>query len=152
MPGKREQIEAFYDALESVQVRIDRLQPVYYPFLYQPLVDFALSIPCYELFSEGYDRFHLRSDISKRFNYNLWNTQKGETTGIYQLGIKKNIDYIIDLCLKGYFVKQGLVNGESLRDNIISISNGSTENMLYFMRLASAEIMIEKWNESSLII
>ncbi len=152
LPGKREQIESFYDALESIQVRIDRLQPIYYPFLYQPLVDFALSIPSYELFSAGYERFHLRSDISKRFNYNLWNTQKGETTGIYQLGIKKNIDYILDLCLKGYFVTQGLVKEESLRDNIISISNGNKKNMLYFMRLASAEIMIKKWNEASLII
>lgn len=147
LPGKYIQIDALYEGLASIQANINSHSPEYYPFFCEPIVDFALTFTTYSLFQNGYDRYPLRQAVSSHFyTNNVWRRDKGETTGILQLGIKKNIDYVMELCLEGEMVKQGFVNREGLRQTILLISSGDNNDLWPFIQLASIEIFLKMWS------
>jgi asparagine synthase (glutamine-hydrolysing) len=148
LPGKYEQIDALYEGLASIHTELDPVNLIYYPFLYEPVIEFALSFPTYELFNKGYDRYPLRQSVSNRFKTEtLWRRDKSETTGIFQLGVKKNLDSVLGLCLEGQLVKQGFVDREGLYKTILLISNGDVGHMQSFMKIASIEIFLKYWEE-----
>ncbi|MBX9787133.1 MAG: asparagine synthase [Alphaproteobacteria bacterium] len=150
LPGKYEQIDALYEGLASVHVEMNQVNPTYYPFLYEPVVEFALSFPTYDLFHKGYDRYPLRKAASDHFKTEtVWRRDKSQTTGIFQLGVKKNLEYVLDLCLEGQFVKQGFIDREELQKTIILIGNGDIKHMWPFMHVASVEIFLKQWEEKS---
>ncbi|NBT86442.1 MAG: hypothetical protein EBT45_08145 [Alphaproteobacteria bacterium] len=125
LPGKYDQIDRLYEGLASVHVSTHPYYPEQYPFFCEPVVNFALSFPTYDLFQKGYDRYPLRQSISSRFQSDtVWRRDKSQTTGILQLGVKKNIDSVIELCVEGEMVKQGFVDKEGLLQTILLISNG----------------------------
>lgn len=151
LPGKHDQIDSFYEGLASIHMEMNRMSPMAYPFLYEPVVEFALSFPTYALFHKGYDRYPLRQSISDHFKTEtVWRRDKSQTTGIMQLGVKKNLESILGLCLEGHFVKQGLVDKEGLRKTIMLIGTGDINHLWPFMHLASAEIFLKFWDEKVL--
>lgn len=149
LPGKYDQVDAVYEGLASIHMAMEsQIDPTYYPFLYEPVVEFALSFPTYELFKEGYDRYPLRKSVSDTFKTDtVWRRDKSQTTGLFQLGMKRNLDHILDLCLNGHFVKQGLVEKEGLQHTISLISNGDIKHMWPLMHLASTELFLRYWDE-----
>lgn len=148
LPGKYTQIDAFYEGLASIHVEHDPLMPTWYPYLYEPVVDFSLSFPTYELFKEGYDRYPLRKAVSDRYNtQTVWRRDKSQTTGIFQLGVKKNLDSILTLCTEGQFVKNGFVDKEKMEETIKLISNGDTNYMWPFTHLVSTELFLQQWQD-----
>ena len=151
LPGKYDQIDALYEGLASIHIEVlNQANPTCYPFLCQPVVEFALSFPTYNLFKEGYDRYPLRSAIDEAFKAEVaWRQDKSQTTGLFQLGVKRNISDILDLCLEGEFVKQGFIHKERLYEEIKLISNGSTQHMWPFTHLVSAEIFLKSWGHLS---
>jgi asparagine synthase (glutamine-hydrolysing) len=151
LPGKYVQIDALYEGLASIHMEMDPVNPTSYPFLYEPVVEFALSFSTYELFEKGYDRYPLRKAVSDCFKTEtVWRRDKSQTTGIFQLGIKQNLEYVLDICLNGYFAKQGFVDREGLKKTITLIGNGDVKDMWPFMHLASVEIFLRYWDEMSL--
>ncbi len=152
LPGKYNQIDAVYEGLASIHVEMmNQVDPTYYPFLYKPVVEFALSFPTYKLFNKGYDRYPLRQSVSDSFKTEtVWRRDKSQTTGIFQLGIKKNLAHVLEICLEGHFVKQGFVDRESLRKTIMLIGNGDIKNMWPFVYLISVEIFLRYWDEVTL--
>jgi asparagine synthase (glutamine-hydrolysing) len=62
------------------------------------------------------------------------------------LGVKKNIDYVMELCLEGELVKQGFIDKEGLRQTILLISNGYNNYLWPFIQLASIEIFLRMWS------
>lgn len=152
LPGKYDQIDALYEGLASIHMEMNHIHLTHYPFLYQPVIEFALSFPTYDLFDKGYDRYPLREAVRDYFKTEtVWRRDKGETSGILQLGLKKNLDRVLELCLEGQFVKQGLIDKEGLRQTICIISNGSVEHLWHFIRLASAEIFFNTWKENGIV-
>lgn len=149
LPGKYDQIDAVYEGLSSIHVEMmNQADPTYYPFLYQPVVEFALSFPTYDLFDKGYDRYPLRQSVSDRFRTEtVWRRDKSQTTGVFQLGIKKNLKEILDLCLEGHFVSQGLIDKPGLHSTINLIANGSIKDMWPLIQLFSTEIFLRSWDE-----
>jgi len=146
LPGKYAQIDAFYEGIASIHMELNPLIPTGYPYLYEPVVDFALSHPTYDLFKEGHDRYPLRKAVSDRFKTDtVWRRDKSQTTGVLQLGIKKNLDSILALCGEGQFVKNGFVDKEKLQETIKLISNGDTNYMWPFTHLVSAELFLQQW-------
>lgn len=150
-PGKYAQLNALYEGLASIHMETNPLMPTAYPFLFQPIVEFAISFPTYDLFDKGYDRYPLRKSVSDHFKTEtVWRRDKSQTTGILQLGVKKNLEYVLDICLEGQFAKQGLIDKEGVRQTILLIANGGFEDLWPFIHLASAEIFINTWKEQSL--
>jgi len=149
IPGKYQQIDALFDGLSTVQVEMMlQADPTYYPFFSEPVVEHALAQPTYKLFDNGYDRYPLRKAISDRFKTNtVWRRDKSQTTGIFQLGIKKNLDFVLDLCLEGHFVKQGFIEKEGLYKTINLLANGDIKHLWPFMHLASIELFLRHWDE-----
>lgn len=151
LPGKYDQIDALYEGLASIHMEMNQFNPTFYPFLYEPVVEFALSLPAYDLFDNGYDRYPLRKAISDHFKTEtVWRRDKSQTTGVFQLGIKKNLEHVLELCLAGRFVKQDLIDKERLYQTIMLISNGNTNHMRHFMYLASCEVFFRYWDEKDL--
>ncbi|WP_010301747.1 asparagine synthase-related protein [Candidatus Odyssella thessalonicensis] len=148
LPGKYDQINFLYDGIASIQIELNKhADPTYYPFLYQPLVEHALSYPTYALFEKGHDRYPLRRAIGERFNTEtIWRRDKSQTTGIFQLGIRNNLKNILELCLEGEFAKQGLIHKQSLYKTILLIGSGDIKNMWPFIYLASSELFLKYWN------
>jgi len=149
LPGKYDQIDALYEGLASIHVEMStQSDPTYYPFLYEPLVEFALSYPTYQLFDKGYDRYPLRQAISHHFKTEtVWRRDKSQTTGIFQLGLNKNLEYVLDLCLEGKFVKQGVIDKGGLEQTINLIASGDVKHMWSFLQLASCELFLRDWEE-----
>lgn len=151
LPGKYEQIDALYEGLASIHIEMNQVNPTYYPFLYEPVVEFALSFPTYDLFRKGYDRYPLRKAVSDHFKTEtVWRRDKSQTTGVFQLGVKKNLEHILALCLEGQFVKQGLIDREGLHKTIMLMSHGDLDHMWPVMHLASLEIFLNCWEENQL--
>lgn len=150
LPGKYDQIDSLYEGFSSIQIELtNQANPTYYPFLYEPVIEFALSFPTYELFDKGFDRYPLRQAVSDAFKTTtVWRRDKSQTTGLFQLGIKKNLDYVLNLCLEGHFVKQGFVDKDGLNKTINLIANGDILHLWPFMYLASTEIFLKYWDEA----
>jgi asparagine synthase (glutamine-hydrolysing) len=147
LPGKYKQIDALYEGLATIHTNAYNQSPEHYPFFSEPMVEFALSFPTYDLFQNGYDRYPLRQAVSTHFHTDtVWRRDKGETTGILQLGVKKNINYVMELCLEGELVKQGFIDKDGLRQTILLISNGDNNDLWPFIQLASIEIFLKIWS------
>lgn len=146
LPGKYEQIDGLYDAYASIQGEVEIDNPTYYPFLSEPIVEFALSFPTYELFKKGHDRYPLRQAVSDRFQTDIaWRRSKGQTTGIFQQGLKKNLKYVLSLCTEGQFAKQGLIAKQGLHQAIIRVSNGEMNDLWDVSHLATVELFLKYW-------
>ncbi|MBX9804538.1 MAG: hypothetical protein K2Y18_02150 [Alphaproteobacteria bacterium] len=152
LPGKYSQVDALYEGFASIHADImDQSNPIFYPFLYEPVTEFALSFPVYDLFKKGYDRYPLRKAVSDSFKTNtVWRLDKSQTTGVFQLGIKQNLERVLALCLEGHFVTHGLIDKKGLHNTITLIGNGDIRHMWPFMHLASIEMFIRYWDEKPL--
>lgn len=149
LPGKFDQVDAVYEGLASIHVDLTNSEtPTYYPFLYQPVVEFALAFPTYNLFKEGYDRFPLRKAISDHYNtQTVWRRDKSQTTGLFQIGLRKNLQSILSLCLEGKFVQQGFLDAKELQKTMHRIASGDAHQLWPFIYVASAEMFLKAWDE-----
>ncbi|HQS84543.1 MAG: hypothetical protein B7Y25_06555 [Alphaproteobacteria bacterium 16-39-46] len=149
LPGKKDQIDALYQGFSSIQIEMmDQAAPTFYPFFYEPVIEFALSFPTYELFDKGYDRYPLRKSVSDSFKTEtVWRRDKSQTTGLFQLGVKNNLEHVLELCLEGHFVKTRLIDREALQKTIMLIGNGDPTHMWPFIHLASVEMFLKYWDE-----
>jgi asparagine synthase (glutamine-hydrolysing) len=149
LPGKFWLIEGIYSGLSTIKtdIRDDGTNPIFFPLFSQPLLELALSIPTYESYRYGYNRYLFRKAISDTFNTNaVWRQDKGETSGIEQRGLKRNEKRILELCLDGKLVKQGLVNKEKLHTGILKIINGQTDYQWAITDIICAETFMNYWN------
>jgi asparagine synthase (glutamine-hydrolysing) len=148
LPGKYAQIDLLYEGIASIQVELEnQADPTYYPFLYQPVTEFALSFPTYNLFKNGYDRYPLRKSVSDVFQTNtVWRRDKSQTTGLFQLGLKRNLEKVLKFCLEGHCVKNGFIEKEELSKTIHLIANGDIKNLWPFLYIASMEMFFNSWD------
>jgi asparagine synthase (glutamine-hydrolysing) len=149
LPGKFGLMDAIYSGLSTIKtdIRDGGTNPVFYPLFSQPLLELVLSIPTYESYRDGFNRYLFRKAISDTFKTNaVWRKDKGETSGITQRGLKKNEKRILELCLEGKIVKQGLINKEKLYAGMFEVINGKIDNMWAIISLVSAEIFMNYWN------
>jgi len=148
LPGKFWLIESIYSGLSTIKtdIRDDGTNPIFFPLFSQPLIELALSIPTYDSYGYGYDRYLYRKAISDKFKNNaVWRQDKGETSGIDQRGLKRNEKHILELCLDGKLVKEGLVNKEKLHIGILEIMNGQTDYLWAVTDIICAEIFMNYW-------
>lgn len=148
VPGKKEHIEHFFSALATISLEVRAHgNTTYYPLLSQPIVELALAFPTYELYAKGYDRYPLRQAITNAFQTDLvWRRDKGNTTGVLQLGLQKNMNFILTLCLDGQFAAHKLIKKDQLEENIRALARGSREFLWPVINLISAELYLACWN------
>lgn len=148
LPGKFGLIDAIYSGLSTIKtdIRDCGVNPVFFPLFSQPLLELALSMPTYESYRDGYNRYPFRKAISDTFKTNaVWRRDKGETSGISQRGLKKNEKQIFDLCLEGNMVKQGLINKDKLSSGLHEVINGQKDYQWAITNLICAETFMNYW-------
>lgn len=149
LPGKFGLIDAIYSGLSTIKtdIRDDGTNPVFFPLFSQPLLELVLSIPTYESYHDGYNRYLFRKAISDTFKTTaVWRQDKGETSGIEQRGLKSNEKRILELCLEGNMVKQGLINKEQLHAGILEVMNGQKDYQWAITNLICAETFMNYWS------
>ena len=148
-PAKVRHIIAIYQAT----LYIDRghkiyNRPILNPFLSQPLVELALSLPTYQLYTDGYDRAPFRRGMYKATNHDyIWRKTKGETSGIIMLGLSHNLKNICELVLEGRFVKEKLVDKELLYDQLQELRHGKGDTLWPLINLLAAELWFNTWGD-----
>jgi asparagine synthase (glutamine-hydrolysing) len=147
IPGKLDDLEGIYSLFSMMDICVRDFQnPIFYPLSYTPIVEIAFGIPTYKMFQKGYDRFPLRKEVYKKYNTNnMWRRDKGETTGIMQLGFKSNLKEIKELCIEGNFSRNGLIDKDLLLNEIESYAAGESLNMWPVIQILSAEIFMKYW-------
>lgn len=152
--GKKEHFHYIFEGLYTIeQVWIDPSNPCFYPFLSQPLLDYVTKLKTFNLYANGYDRYLIRNEISKRYNTDLvWRRDKGGTTGATLHGFKRNLDAIKAWCLEGYFATHNLIDKNQVLDCIIASAKGNHEHMLGLIHLIVTEMFIESWQTKGLTL
>lgn len=149
-PGKFSQINALYNGLGSTSYcMITENNPTLYPLFSQPMLELALAIPSYKLYSKEFDRYLFRKSIHKSFNTNsVWRTDKGTIAGVMQLGFRDNIKEITELCLEGRFAQEGLIEKDLLWKDIKKTASGyCSKNLLFLDQLISVEMFLTYWDD-----
>ncbi|MBL8675839.1 MAG: hypothetical protein JNJ47_00180 [Alphaproteobacteria bacterium] len=146
-PGKAKHVFAIYQGSFYAENGLSSYgRSIIYPFLSQPLIELALSIPTYETYGGDYSRNIFRNAISQHFQTDLvWRQSKGETSGIFQLGLYTNRKRALELCMEGQFAQQGLLIKEELYNHIKKIEHGLITHQWPLINLLAAELWFEAW-------
>jgi len=147
-PGKRQHIEAIFNGLATIRadVRDFGTNPVFFPLFSQPLIELALSIPSYESYKNGFNRFLFRDALSSAFQSDaVWRRDKGETSGVSQKGLKKNRERIFEICLDGELSRQGLIDRNKLQDGMNEVIAGKVDYEWAVTNVICAEIFMSYW-------
>ncbi|UAW63559.1 asparagine synthase C-terminal domain-containing protein [Mycoavidus sp. HKI] len=147
LPGKLYQLFLAYLALDDVRTPAYPFKKgTHYPFLCQPMVEYALSIPSYRHFDGPHNRIIVRQAVSEATGYpHLWRRNKGETSGIDLLGIRQHKDHVMAHCLEGFLVKQGYIDPIKTRHAIQESCKGRSEYFMDILHLYAAELFIQGW-------
>lgn len=148
-PGKWNQLEFIFKGLAGIHQDIKPWPDArFYPLLSQPMIELALSIPTFDLYDQGHDRYPFRSSISRFFNTDyVWRKDKGETSGVFQRGLQKNRELALSLCLEGRFAKEKLIDREKLETEIHKFLLGGRGCQWPMTRLIAAELYFSYWQD-----
>lgn len=149
MPGKARQVNDIYLSLSSLAPRFsfDKEAP-FNVFLTQPVIEWALSVPSYELYGEEIDRYPVRKSIRSKFGSDsIWRQEKSTNAGSLLEGINKNFKHVHETFLNGFYVRNGYVNPESLALDLSLIASGDLENLWSVCQLYCGEIFLSQWND-----
>lgn len=147
LPGKRYQLFMAFLSLDDVRApAYPFTQPTHYPFLCQPMVELALSIPSYDHFEGAHNRIVLRKSVSAATGYpNLWRRNKGETSGIDLLGIRDHRDHVMAVCVEGWLAKAGYIDTARTHAAIQQSSKGNSKHFMDLLHLYAAELFVQSW-------
>ncbi len=147
LPGKLYQLFLAYLSLDDVRTPAYPFKSgTHYPFLCQPMVEFALSVPSYRHFEGAHNRILLRKSVSAATHYpHLWRRNKGETSGINLLGIRQHKDHVMAHCLEGYLAKEGYIDPIRTRTAIQESSKGRNGYFMDLLQVYAAELFIQGW-------
>lgn len=151
LPGKFAQLENIFTGLSTIKSSLRGTSaPIVYPFFSQPMIELSLKIPTFRSYHNGYNRYPLRKSMQRVFgpSPNLWRKDKGETTGVTQIGIKENREYVLDLCLNGQAVSNGLIDKkykDTLHRAIKDMMGGKPDYLWPINSLVALEIFLELW-------
>jgi hypothetical protein len=140
MPGQAQQISQTYHAIAGCEARLFKVNEIT-PYLSQPLVLAAYSIPTYDSYNAEGTRIHFRKAISKNFKTDMvWRQMKGEASGTVQRFFMKEADQIKSLCLEGRLVGENFVSKSILENEIDLAISGNLENHWSLLHLISTEL------------
>ncbi len=154
-PGKYEQIKQIMIAISDISSDlINPGFPVKYPLISQSVINAGLSIPTYKLLLNQYERYPYRKAASEKYKTNdVWRRNKGQTSGVLQLGFNKNKSTIYEILMEGFFIKNGLIDKEILKYNINLYSEGiNPQGSRAVSSLYSAELFINFWKNSQKVL
>lgn len=146
-PLKARQVLEIYDASAHADrgFRLAGLN-MHHPFLAQPLVEIGLSLSVDKLIAEGIDRFAFRNAMCGLLPESvIKRCAKGEYSGMYQLGLRRNLHAIEVLLTEGWAIKNCLVRKSQLISELRSAAQGYSPNIWPLLNLISLELWFLSW-------
>ncbi len=143
LPGKLLHMRGLYDSLAGARSNIVR-NNLFYPFLSQPLVSFAQSIDAYRMYKLKTNRVIMRSTLDRKFNLkSAWEQKKGQTTGVLQMGLKKNKNQVMERVREGYLVKNKMINFDGFRQSVENLCMGSFNDIWPIVDVYTLELFLK---------
>ena len=146
-PLKARQVLDIYDAAAFLD-RGDRhsQSTMHHPFFEQPIVEFALALPVSSLARNGEDRYLFRKMAMQMVPLAIGRRRaKGEYSGMYQLGLRKNAKRIEEIVMDGWFVSSSLVDRSKLREQLALASQGFSPDIWSILNLITLELWLNSW-------
>jgi asparagine synthase (glutamine-hydrolysing) len=148
-PGKNDHIYSIYSAIEYANtVNTELADKLFYPFLQQPIIELALSIPSYDLFDDEFTRIPIRKSMHNYYKTDyVWRKDKGESTGVMLKTILNNAGFITSVCCDGFFATNKLIDKDKVAAHIQILSSGQAFNIWPIIQLFSTEIFLNTWKD-----
>jgi len=149
--GKAEHLRSFI-SLYDYHVHHGRgiRRDVVYPFISQPLVEFALRTPTYVLCQGGLDRSLERSAFRDLIPDEIFRrTGKGVATHYLLKSMKANHAFYREIILGGVLVQQGWLDEKKLSQLMSPSYVVNGRGQKYIHLLAAAEIWLQSWQHHS---
>lgn len=152
LPGQKKQLWHFYHSFSYIDQSLRaKDKPIIHPFLSQPIVELALSMPNFNSFTAHYDRFPFRKACFDHFKDPIfWRRSKGEVTGVIIQGITRNINNVKQLALDGIMAKNNIINRQKLEARIKDITEGKMHEVNSLVNLLAIEVWAHSWEASTL--
>ncbi|MDM8358613.1 asparagine synthase-related protein [Pandoraea communis] len=150
-PGKRVQILRTLGNLRDIEVYPSlAASGTVFPFLTQPVIEAGFAMPTYRLFNAIYNRLPLRRAAYLASGLpNLWQRDRGMTTGIVEPGVAANLQHVEAVCLEGYCAASGWIDRDACRRAIGRIAHHHLESMATIRRLYAVEMFVRGWREDA---
>ena len=151
LPGKFAQLDNIFTGLSTIKSSLRKINtPIMYPLFSQPMIELSLTIPTFKSYKENYNRYPFRKSVEDKFGHykNLWRRHKGETTGVTQIGMQENSDYILDLCLNGTLISSGLIDKkykDALHKAFNDMMGGKPDYLWPIENFIALEIFFQLW-------
>lgn len=149
-PGKLLQLRGLYDSLAGVPTNLEGGTPMFCPMLTKPMICYMENIPTYDLYDEEYNRILLRSTLAKKFNSaRVWRQYKGQTTGVFQLGLRQNKLRVLEILRNGFLVNNKAVEFDGVQSSIDSLCGGNFKDLWSIVHIYTLELYLENWRKST---
>lgn len=146
-PLKVRQVLEIHDAAAHVDRGLRALGPcMHHPLLELPLVQTGLLTPTSALLSGSNDRVALRKAAMLLLPASVAaRRSKGEYSGMYQLGLRKNLKRAEGLLLEGWLARNKLVRRDLLRSDLKLAAQGYSPHIWPLLNALAVELWIEGW-------
>lgn len=150
-PAKANHLSSLYEAvLYADQRQTSKGLQTINPLLSQPLVEFACSVPTYELFGDKYDRILFRKAMfSSTKNDYVWRKHKGEVSGVFVLTLQANFKLVSEFLMNGVYARKQMIDRDLLYEDLKAIRHGKIDDNLWsVIHLIAVEKWLHAWNKS----
>jgi hypothetical protein len=151
-PLKARQILEIYDASANVDRGFRSFgKRMHHPFLAQPLAEIGLLLSTDQLIAEGLDRVAFRNAVAELVPRSVvTRSTKGEYSGMYQLGLRRNLKFVEAMILEGWLSRNRLILKDELKIELRLAAQGYSANIWPLLHVIAVELWIQAWKGSAL--
>jgi asparagine synthase (glutamine-hydrolysing) len=145
---KQAQIQALYLALTQYRHSQHNFsRAVVHPFMSQPLVEFALTLPsymaCHRGISRGLARLAFRDWIPSAIGQRLW---KGATISFFYKALLNEQRELREYLLSGRLRERGFFNAHALEQTLGRMHQLNPDHLRWILRLLDTEAWMRRWS------
>lgn len=147
LPGKRRQITLLADVLHRLRPLPGTQQSVeLQPLLSQPLIEYCIGIPSYDLLHGGRTRGLARRAFANNLPAEIIKREtKGQTTH-HLLGLmRRSLPFLSGILRDGTLAQQNLLNGPALEPLLNETQSVSAEKLFALLSCVAAEVWVRSW-------
>ena len=152
-PGKAEQIRLLLEVLHRHRPIAGSLDSIsHHPLISQPLIEFCLGVPTYDLLCDGRSRGLARRAFSPNMPAVIINREtKGETTHSLAGVLRRSTEFVAEFLLNGLLDKHNLLDRTLIDSLKVSTTTAQNDALLPLCAALAAEVWARIWSSRSFL-
>lgn len=146
-PGKVDQLDVLFDLVNRHKPMIELERPYeQHPLISQPLIEYSLQVPTYELLRGGRQRAMARNAFADRVpSCIITREDKGSTHDQFRCLLRGSAPFIREALLDGYLVSTGIVDRAALEGILRHEETFATDDAFPLLACIAAETWVQHW-------